>query len=70
MAEHTHKVVVRPWRHEETMVTLPCEECGEDVLVSLPSPTPAERERPTTFGELRRKVERRRDDRGRRRRPR
>lgn len=37
-----HKVTVRPWRIDASMVRMRCERCGDDVFVSLPSPPPGE----------------------------
>lgn len=42
MADHEHKVTIRPWRIEQNMVSRPCDHCGERIFVSLPSPPPGE----------------------------
>lgn len=47
MSDCRHKVTLRPWQHESTMVSLSCERCGEPVMVSLPSPPPDARDHRT-----------------------
>lgn len=42
VSDCTHKVTVQTWRNEQNMVTRTCENCGDTVLVSLPSPPPGE----------------------------
>lgn len=42
MSDCRHRVTIETWKIEQNMVNRTCQNCGDTIMVSLPSPPPGE----------------------------